>query len=221
MSIPLFFAVRNFQKFQHYTDRRPPWIKLYRDLWDDPRFFSLSEAERYLLMGIFVLASQHENKVSSSQPWLKVKLLTSKAIPLQKLIDTEWLEWVEQDASKTLSCEHGASCMLADCYPSRARGETEVQRQILEEPASADLAFGEFQSVRLSQDEHGKLLAKLNGNLDGFIARLDRYSKSSPAKFKKYASHYAVILNWFDRDVAEGKIKPTVEAAKRSVHDYL
>ena len=27
--------IRNFDKFQHFKDRRPPWIKLYRDLLED------------------------------------------------------------------------------------------------------------------------------------------------------------------------------------------
>src|SRR5262249_13633306 len=45
-----FLRIRNFERFQHYKDRRPPWIKLYRDLWGDPRFFALSEENRYMLI---------------------------------------------------------------------------------------------------------------------------------------------------------------------------
>jgi hypothetical protein len=135
-----FFAVRNFEKFQHYHDRRPPWIKLYRDLWDDPRFFELQERERYILIGIFVLASQHENKVSASQSWLQAKLLTSKPIPLQRFIDTGWIEDVEQNASKSEDASGLSDSALAEGYPSHARGETEteVQRQNTETEKPAD-----------------------------------------------------------------------------------
>lgn len=98
-----FFRVRNFERFQHYTDRRPPWIKMYRDLWDDPRFFSLSTHDRYVLISLFVVASQHDNKVPNNPEWLKAKILTKGPIPLEKLIATGWLEWVEQDASEVLA----------------------------------------------------------------------------------------------------------------------
>lgn len=206
------FRVRNFEKFQHYHDRRPPWIKLYRDLWDDPRFFDLSEADRYCLMALFVLASQHENKVSTNQKWLRVQLLMNRPIPLERLVDTGWLEYVEQDASKTLACEHGASCTLACCYPSRARGETEVQRQNTETEKDMRIAYGEFGHVLLSPGEHEKLEAKLNGTLATLIDRLDRYAEQSPAKFRKYRSHYATILNWADRD----GIKPPTGSKKPS-----
>lgn len=124
-----FFRVRNFERFQHYHDRRPPWIKLYRDLWDDPRFFELKEHERYILIGIFVLASQHENRVSASQSWLQAKLLTSKPIPLQTLIDTGWIEDAEQVASMPEIASTSSDDTLADRYPSRARGETETEIQ--------------------------------------------------------------------------------------------
>jgi hypothetical protein len=155
-----FFRVRNFERFQHYHDRRPPWIKLYRDLWDEPRFFELQESERYLLIGIFVLASQHDNRVSTSQSWLKAKLLTSKAIPLQRFVDTGWIEPLEQDASKHEIAGEPLALPLADSYPSRAGGETEteIQRQKTEtekKPAAeerrgpfVEFFFAEWQSVK-------------------------------------------------------------------------
>lgn len=222
-----FFRVRNFEKFQHYADRRPPWIKLYRDLWDDPRFFRLSDSDRYLLIGLFVLASQHENKVSSDQKWLKAQLLTSKTIPLQFLIDTGWLEDVEQAASPPLS----ASAASAERYPSRAGGETEteVQRQNTEteNPLTPLLTFGEFRHVRLTADQHASLITRLNGHTDDYINRLDRWGEDQPAKFAKRKSHYATILTWFDRDVKDGKVKdgkrenPNTRAAQNFVSRKL
>ena len=226
---PLFFRVRNFEKFQHYADRRPPWIKLYRDLWDDPRFFSLSDTDRYILIGLFVIASQHDNKVIADQKWLRSQLLTTKPIPLQLFIDTGWMELLEQDASNTLA----ASTSLADRYPSRARGETEteVQRQNTETEGNTPIPplanLGEFGNVRLSAAEYEKLKVKLNGRLDEFINRLDRWGAEEPVKFRKKKSHYATILNWSDRDEKENqnghhktKSDRTAEAAERVLRRY-
>lgn len=229
-----FFKVHNFEKFQHYSDRRPPWIKLYRDLWDDPRFFDLGEADRYLLIGIFVLASQHDNKVSANQKWLKAQLLTSRAIPLQKLVDTGWIEPLEQDASKTLGGQRAAIVPLAACEPSRARGETETEVQNTDSympaedaHASAPLQLGEFQWVHVTAEQHAKLQSKLNGQLDSYIARFDRWVNEAPdAKVhgvrRRDRHAYESILNWFDRDGAKpngnqhkSKTDRNAEAAQR------
>lgn len=197
------FRVRNFEKYQHYTDRRPPWIKLYRDLWDDPRFFKLNEADRYLLIGLLVIASQNENKVLANQDWLKSKLLTRRLIPLDALVAEGWLEWVAQEASA-----HDPpidSDMLAECKPSRARGETEVQKYRSTETETY-APHGEFGKCLLTSEQFGKLQSRLNGNCQAYIDRYDRWADENP---KKTANRkpYNTILNWFDRDLKEGKVK--------------
>ncbi len=68
--------------------------------------------------------------------------------------------------------------------------------------------YGEFGNVRLSIPDHAKLVVRLAGNLERFIDRLDRWGAEEPAKFRKKKSHYATILNWFDRDLKDGKISP-------------
>lgn len=70
--------------------------------------------------------------------------------------------------------------------------------------------LGEFHSVVLSETQSAKLHAKFNGNFQRYLDRLDRYSQTHPKEFKKYESHYAVLLSWYDRDIAEGKLKPEI-----------
>ncbi len=186
-------AVRNFAHFQHYRDRRPPWIKLYHSLWGEPNFFVLNEFERYCLIGLFVVASQNDNKIPNNQAWLKRELATTKTIPVQRLIDTEWVEQV-------------ASTMLADCVQDaspRALARVEKRREDIY------VCFGEFKNVRLSVVEYETLKGKLNGLTEDYINRLDRWGADQPEKFARRKNHYATILNWYDRDVKEGKIAKT------------
>lgn len=90
----------------------------------------------------------------------------------------------------------------------------QIQRGSAAEPLpSLYLTFGEFQRVRLLPGEHEKLLAHLNGNLDSYVQRFDRWVHESPeAKQggvkRKDRNPYLSILNWFDRDSKEGKVKP-------------
>lgn len=124
-----FIRVIDFEKLQHYRDRKPPWIKLYRDLLSDDRLFELSEADRYQLIGLFLLASHHDNKIPNKSGWLRKELGVNRAISLQNLIDNGWIELVEQDASGLLH----ASDVLAEAERvatprALAREETEKRR---------------------------------------------------------------------------------------------
>ena len=53
--------VKGWQKFQHYKDRRPPWIKLSRELLDNRKWFKLSDASRSLAIMLWLIASEHDD----------------------------------------------------------------------------------------------------------------------------------------------------------------
>src|SRR5262245_32537435 len=58
----MIYRVKNWKKFQHFKDRRPPWIKLYRDLLDDPDWYALSPAERDFLVLCWLVASEAKER---------------------------------------------------------------------------------------------------------------------------------------------------------------
>lgn len=85
------------------------------------------------------------------------------------------------------------------------RTDTEGER----EAPPPKFRFGEeFQSVELTEVEHAKLEHQFNGRLEIYINRLDRYSRKNARKFNSYSDHYAVLLDWYDKDVDEGKVPP-------------
>jgi len=52
-----YIYVRNWDRFQHYRDRRPAWLKLYVALLDDEEYLDLTLAERGLLQDIWKLTA--------------------------------------------------------------------------------------------------------------------------------------------------------------------
>lgn len=52
--------IHNWDRFQHYKKRNPPWIRLYRDLIDRPEYRQLSDAAARLLVELWLLASEFE-----------------------------------------------------------------------------------------------------------------------------------------------------------------
>lgn len=79
------FSVKNYEQFQHYKDRSPPWIKLYGSLLDDYGFTRLPDSQRWHLLGIWLLASKLENKIPWDADWLARKLGTTEPIDLDAL----------------------------------------------------------------------------------------------------------------------------------------
>jgi len=52
---------KNWDKFQHYKDRCPPWIKLHRDLLNDREFACLPLASKALAPLLWLLASESKD----------------------------------------------------------------------------------------------------------------------------------------------------------------
>src|SRR5688500_655657 len=102
-----YLKVRNYEKFQHYKDRNPPWIKLYYALLDDPDFLALADATKFHLTGIWLLASRYQNLVPFDPDWIGQKIGAHDPLDFSALISGCFLE--RCDASKMLaSCKQNA-----------------------------------------------------------------------------------------------------------------
>ena len=114
----IYFSIKNFDKFQHYKDRNPPWIKLHNCLLEDYDFSCLQDASKLHLILIWMLASRMENKIPLDPEWIKIKLNLDKAPDIKLLIDKGFLVC---DSDVLAGC-------LQDAIPER-EGETEKRRE--------------------------------------------------------------------------------------------
>lgn len=56
------YRVKDWTKFQHFKDRRPPWIKLYRDILDNRDIAMISDRCFRVLIGCWLLASEDKTR---------------------------------------------------------------------------------------------------------------------------------------------------------------
>jgi hypothetical protein len=98
--------IKNWHKFQHYHNRRPPWIKFYAENIEelkadgsDNDFWTLDDSEKLALMLAWLLAS-HFNGELPDKPsdWFK-KRLGIKSFPLKSLIEKGFIESASKVAS--------------------------------------------------------------------------------------------------------------------------
>ena len=86
-----YLTVKNWEEFQHYRDREPKWIKVYRSLLVDYKYDQLSDAEFGVLVKIWLLASQMENKIPNDPSWIKNRLGLVHKPNLNKYIELDFL----------------------------------------------------------------------------------------------------------------------------------
>jgi hypothetical protein len=92
-----YFRVVNWEKYQHYKDRAPKWIKVYGDIFSDFNFLQLTDAERFHLVGLWILASKLNNKIPLDQAYIKAQIFSTSKINLEKLEALGFIEVVEGD----------------------------------------------------------------------------------------------------------------------------
>jgi len=55
--------IKNWAKFQHFKDRKPPWVKLYRDILDDMEWHKLDGDSAKLLVSLWLIGSEDSGNI--------------------------------------------------------------------------------------------------------------------------------------------------------------
>jgi hypothetical protein len=111
--------IRNWKTFQHYSYRKPPWIKLYRELLDDKEWHALSGESAKGLIMLWLIASEADGYLPDSAT-LAFRLRISENRVIALLSDC--CHFFEGDASN----------MLAECYqhatPEKSRDRVREEK---------------------------------------------------------------------------------------------
>lgn len=209
-----YFRVKNYDKFQHYSDRTPPWIKLYNCLLDDYDFTCLQDASKLHLILIWLLASRTSNRLPFDLEYLKQAIKTKTKPDLDELISYGFIEEIEQIQLHDDAASNAlATCKQDACLEER-RGEREKKR-------------GEERTLRtsspLTDEEFLKALKKNPAyeglDIDRELSKLDAWLLTPRGHGKQKTRQR--ILNWLngaDRPMGgkHGEVRksrnPTLEA---------
>lgn len=161
---PRFLAVKNFDRFQHYSDRLPPWIKLYYALLDDYAFLQLTEVQQIHLVLLWLVASRHNNRIPYDETFLRAAIRAKRRVDIPALVSAGFLIVLDAstDASTALAkSEHDASPPRARPRP-RGEAEAETETELLPPPLRAvpETAEGEI-ALALPTDADRNALSAL------------------------------------------------------------
>lgn len=125
------YRIKGWVKFQHFKDRRPPWIKLYRDILEDPDWHDLDGDTAKILVALWLLASEDEDqegKLPDSRR-LAFRLRVSETKVNQALAKLS--HWLEQDDIDVISTGYQVDAPETETETETKREtETRVQKAL-------------------------------------------------------------------------------------------
>ena len=203
-----YLRVVKWEKFQHYKERNPPWIKLHVSVMEKYEWEQLSDIGKGHLVALWMLASRTNNRIAKDANWIMRKCSLKSKINLEELISLGFIE-MYQDASDLLS-----PCLQNATLVEESRDREEESKV---EPDTPEMF--EFENVRMTMDEKEKLIARFGRETArALVERFNNYSYSKPKKFREYVDHYRTLLNWgadLPRADGGGNSRDEIERAKR------
>lgn len=124
----------DWNNFQHYKNRRPPWIKVHRKILEDVKFARLQHASKALALHLWMLASEYDGgEIVDSDEQISFRVLATCKQLASALIElknngfftlaSETLAWCLQHASpeyRGRDSEEESSDSLANARESGA-----------------------------------------------------------------------------------------------------
>jgi len=94
------YKIKNWHQFQHFKDRKPPWIKLYRDLLDDVHWHDLDPKAAKNLVMIWLIASEYDGELPDMKTLaFRLRVLENEA----KSIVSKLSHWLVQTDISVIS----------------------------------------------------------------------------------------------------------------------
>jgi hypothetical protein len=113
--------IKNWTKFQHFKDRRPPWVKLYRDILDDLEWHELDPLAAKVLVMLWLIASEDDGRIPDTKTLaFRLRLTEVKT----KEIVSKLSHWLEQDDINVISTGY-----QLDLPERETETETEVEKE--------------------------------------------------------------------------------------------
>lgn len=122
-----YLRVKNWERFQHYTNRSPPWIKLHRELLTSMTWVASDDASRTLAIACMLLASATDNRIPADKAYLRRVAYLNSDPDWVPLLQSDFIEIVDESGTVLAP----ASTLLAnrtECSSEERREETEQSR---------------------------------------------------------------------------------------------
>lgn len=204
------YAVKDWPRFQHYHGRRPPWIKLYRDLLDNFDFLTMQVASIALAPLLWLLASESDDGTfpgDADRLAFRLHRPTKEiAAALQELEQRGFIVRCKQDASGVLAERKQSACLET---------ETETERETEKEGRKSR----PFSPPTLEEVQAHCQAKGYTFDPEAFVAFYA--SKGWKVGNQPMRDWRACCVTWQKRDVASGKAPAPVAPSPGSLEALI
>lgn len=192
-----YVRIKEWDQFQHYKDRAPPWIKLHKSLMTSRTWVSLDDAGRVLAIASMMLAADTGNKTPLDPVYLRRVAYLNTDPDFAPLVKIGFVEIIDENLNLLAS----ASAALAKrtvCPPEERRGEKRFAQPF-------DL-FWKAYPKRKSRGQAEKAFMKINPDeqlLAVIVEAVGRAKtwddwKKDDGKFIPYPATWLNAKGWLD-----------------------
>ena len=181
--------IKNWKKFQHFKDRKPPWVKLYRDLLDDIEWFELDPKAAKVLTMLWLIASEDDGNIPT------VKQLAFRLRMSEKETEvciSKLSHWLIQDDNTTISTRY-----QDDAPETETETELETEKECIS-PPSGGLPNCDHEKVIDLYHKHLPTLRRVevwNETRKGYLRQ--RWREVAEELSGQKDIQVSDILNWF------------------------
>ena len=188
--------IKNWSKFQHFKDRRPPWIKLYRDLLDDMEWHDLDPLSSKVLVTLWLLASEDDEQ-QGRLPNIETMSWRLR-LPQEQVLNclNKLSHWLEHDDINLIS-----SGYQDDLPETETERETKKETEIISPPeGELDLKIPDCKHSEVISLYHQHLptLRKVevwNATRQGYLRQ--RWREVAEELSKSQAIDSSNVLGWW------------------------
>jgi hypothetical protein len=220
-----YFRVRNYEKFQHYKKRSPPWIKLHRSIFQNYEISLLPDSTKAHLFAIWLLASEHNNAIPWDEEWIGRRINATEKVNLDMLRELQLIEKIKDKRKRRASIKRASRKQSA--IPET---ETERESEGEEKKKAASLEFDQFKLIYETNPrgrcnwkkakEAWNRLIKAGENPTMIIQAAKHYCLSNDPQFRmasqRFLNSAGEWKGWIDAD----SIKRNESGRLRGGEDY-
>ena len=187
-----YISIINWEKYQHYKDRNPPWIKLYHSLLDNYEYSCLQDDSKLLLLSFYMLASRKNNKIPYDLEWIKSKLMLSHDVNIDDLVTYGFIEineYCKQDDSNVI-----AICKQNACLETETETETDICQKL---KFKRKVSIPKNIHLTTAMTDYANRKRWLLDPAEEF----DRFVSYHKANGSKYSDWYAAWQKWVQNDI--------------------
>jgi hypothetical protein len=176
-----FLKIKNWEKFQHYKDRNPPWIKLHAEILTSMTWVSLDDASRVLAVASMVIASKNDGMVPTNPDYMMRVAYLNQKPDFLPLINIGFFEKPLADASN----------LQAD-----ARPETEhIGKKVDAEKKEKDLR--PLAKAEISAPEMQMAVSSYNAMADrAGLPKVQKFTDTRKSKLRQRLKDCGGLAGW-------------------------